>query len=647
MDTVQVSDFSHNSRFFSWFTWNRVIILLGLCLIFFLAIDFSSFAFDDFKSSGQNIDDPSTWDIGKNGVFSLVFLYFQKKCIAAQNNLRPIALSLSCFFMMIQIATTWTLYEGQIRFFELIKEVLRFSFLLFLIINSKMLTDTFIQGFQFFGAVGSGLFSIAKASDQIEAIANNEYFDPSKFIDMGWQAVGKMTSVNGAGPVDKLILFLCAVVGYLGTVFIGLQITITSVEFYLFTGLGVILIPFGILRYTSFLFQKVISGIFSFGIRMMVVYFMAGLAYSVLQDFKGKFDAGASPSFDIIFNCVLLYAVVGYLVWKIPVIVQGMISGTPQMDGGSMATAAKGAAFGTAAGAARFGGRVAGTWAKNKKSKDGSANKPGPEDTKDAANANAVSGNGSNNGAMAGGGDEMGPAAKEAQANYQASQSEGGSSGSEGGSSEAVENASQTSNTPEQAAGGASGASGGAGGSGQMSHGDKAWNAAASKIASTKAGLKQYGNQVKADFKQSVSDGAKGAMEGASNLAKSAGGAINSAGHKAFGSSYDKAVSQIASGLSKGKAIASDWTPTPVKQAPRKLANQVKDSFKKGSHLRNFASDMGHQAFVNLPGVKQFYDGAYHAGRDTSTYDNGVSGSLKEYVNNSYKKPQDPTGPHD
>ena len=310
----------------------------------------------------------------------------------------PIAISLSLLLMTIQIATTWTLYEGQLRMFELIKEVIRFSFILFLIYNFKYLADTFIEGWMYFGGIASGIFTYASDA---KAIAQAPYYDPSRLVDMGWvcisQVFAKGTSL--VHPINSLLILVCGIVAYIGVVFIALQVTITLLEYYMVTCLGVILLPFGLLRYTHFLYNKLIQGIFTFGIKLMVVYFIAGLGGKVLIDLgtavsennasdtaarvmeagnrdieglitpemagmiTGTGISANSVNFGHVLNFMLLFIIMGYLVWKIPSLVAGMISGSPQMEAGAVAGTAMGFAAGAVLGSSHLAGNVAGTWA--------------------------------------------------------------------------------------------------------------------------------------------------------------------------------------------------------------------------------------------------------------------------------------------
>lgn len=368
----------------------RILRIFSLVLVFSFLILMTSLAADTTESVTKNVQNV--------GFFDGILNYFRDHLVAGGKNLMPIAISLSLLLMTIQIATTWTLYEGQLRMFELIKEVIRFSFILFLIYNFESLANKFIKGWMYFGGIASGIFTY---SADAEAIGKAPYYNPSTLINMGWVCISEVfargTSV--VHPINSLLILVCGIVAYIGVVFIALQVTITLLEYYMVTCLGVILLPFGLLRYTHFLYNKLIQGIFTFGIKLMVVYFIAGLGGKVLVDLgtavsednasdtaarvmeagnrdieglitpkmagmiTGTGISATSVNFGDVLNFMLLFIIMGYLVWKIPSLVAGMISGSPQMEAGAVAGTAMAFATGAVLGSSHLAGNVAGTWA--------------------------------------------------------------------------------------------------------------------------------------------------------------------------------------------------------------------------------------------------------------------------------------------
>lgn len=146
----------------------RILRIFSLVLVFSFLILMTSLAADTTESVTKNVQNVSFFD----GILN----YFRDHLVAGGKNLMPIAISLSLLLMTIQIATTWTLYEGQLRMFELIKEVIRFSFILFLIYNFESLANTFIEGWMYFGGIASGIFTYAADA---KAIGKAPYYNPS------------------------------------------------------------------------------------------------------------------------------------------------------------------------------------------------------------------------------------------------------------------------------------------------------------------------------------------------------------------------------------------------------------------------------------------------------------------------------------
>ena len=110
----------------------------------------------------------------------------------------------------------------------------------------------------------------------------------------------------------------------------ALQILITKIEFNIFASIAVILMPFGAIRYTNFLCQRCISAVFSFGVKLMVMYFLIGLVQTIV----GKVDAipDDALTFAVMLKYALSYLVLGYLVWKVPNMAAMMMQGQPSLD---------------------------------------------------------------------------------------------------------------------------------------------------------------------------------------------------------------------------------------------------------------------------------------------------------------------------
>ena len=157
------------------------------------------------------------------------------------------------------------------------------------------------------------------------------------------------TSVLDNSGIARMFMDLIAIAITIASFFfISLQVLITKIEFDIFSSLGVILLPFGAIRFTSFLFQRVVSGVFAFGIKLMVMFFLLGL-FETLSGTLVNFEENAT--FSAMLKIALSYATLAFLVWKLPNIAASMMNGQPSMDAGDVVRGARNATT-TVAGAA-------------------------------------------------------------------------------------------------------------------------------------------------------------------------------------------------------------------------------------------------------------------------------------------------------
>ena len=636
--------------------WLQIGLILLLVLGLFYLFAFPVFAAD--AADSQNGVTPDTVkSIKSAGFFSGILTYFEDALKHAGTRLQPFALTLGSFLMMIQIGTTWTLFEGQLRMFELIKEIISFSFILFLILNFDTLADIFIQGWQFFGGTASGLFV---TGTPVEAITNNPAYSPSGLIDSGWAVVGNVitSALSIAHPIDSLFILICGMGAYLGLVFMALQVTITLIEYYMVTSLGVILLPFGMLRYTKFLYSQLVKGFFTFGIKLMTVYFICGLAGNVMTDlgkimkannvqrdaeaisrashgilnpeaiqpildpsyFQGKVNYG-----DVL-NFMLFYIIMGYLVWKIPNLVSSMVSGSPQMDAGSTLRSAMGGVGMVAAGmagTAHLAGNVVGTW-KATGAADGSGGGGGGSSAVQAATSVAT-------GTPGGGGIPLSPDGPTIQANGMnvnpkdisdqgnfdlASRVAADTTGGAGGDSDSSPSESAES-TASSKAGSDSSSSGSAESAASSKDGsDSSPSASAASAALSKDGSDSSPSESSESPKDGSKDGKFNPWNESEKAAKQA--------KEGNGAAATSAVAEAAPRNSQS-APSSSWARRAAPSSPEERA--------KSSHLGRFARAMVLQGLAGSSLVKHFQHGLQESAYNASVADQ-MHNNLHQYLTN-------------
>lgn len=286
--------------------------------------------------------------------------FFYEHSVTGMIQLQPHAFELVCVLAIIDICSTWALYDGQMRMSFVINKTMKVGFFLLLIVNWDTINSAILRSFEIAGATASGLSNIGAG----------DWISPSKILERGFNICGTLfkdfqdTGITDNGGIARLFMDLIAIAITIASFFfISLQVLITKIEFCIFSSLGVILLPFGAIRFTSFLFQRVVSGIFSFGIKLMIMYFLLGL-FDTLSGALTSFEENVS--FSSMLKMALSYATLAFLVWKLPNLAASMMNGQPSMEAGDVvrgATTAKSTvagAVGGAVGAAGAVSRVAG-----------------------------------------------------------------------------------------------------------------------------------------------------------------------------------------------------------------------------------------------------------------------------------------------
>ena len=286
--------------------------------------------------------------------------FFYEHSVTGMIQLQPHAFELVCVLAIIDICSTWALYDGQMRMSFVINKTMKVGFFLLLIVNWDTINSAILRSFEIAGATASGLSNIGAG----------DWISPSKILERGFNICGTLfkdfqdTGITDNGGIARLFMDLIAIAITIASFFfISLQVLITKIEFCIFSSLGVILLPFGAIRFTSFLFQRVVSGVFSFCIKLMIMYFLLGL-FDTLSGALTSFEENVS--FSSMLKMALSYATLAFLVWKLPNLAASMMNGQPSMEAGDVvrgATTAKSTvagAVGGAVGAAGAVSRVAG-----------------------------------------------------------------------------------------------------------------------------------------------------------------------------------------------------------------------------------------------------------------------------------------------
>lgn len=287
-----------------------------------------------------------------DGFLTAILLNFQEVFKAGSINLQDPAISLMGLLCGLEIIRShlFNLEDGN-HLNILIKNAVRFGFFLFFVKNYAVLTEAIVDSFIKVGLlVGGNQIDIATAKNP--SLVLNIGADLVKgifsFID---KEAGSIFDMMGTfkGAIAILAFGVACFFILLAFIIIALQIFVTFLEFYILSALILILLPWGIFRYTAFIAEKAYGAIVSIGVKIMVLTAVLSVTIPLVQSWKGQVPAGV----DAWAFCVQVVGgsiLVALLTWLAPAKASGLISGSPNLSlGGVAGTAMAGVGMGMAA----------------------------------------------------------------------------------------------------------------------------------------------------------------------------------------------------------------------------------------------------------------------------------------------------------
>lgn len=308
---------------------------------------------------------------------------FRTASVTGMVNLKPAALGLVTVLGILDVTAMWGLYFGEMRVREIMGKVIKIGFFVILILNWGPITtaveDTFVKVGQIASAHqtatkpssimvegtkkmyrlwNNAIYDIpmsdtAKSSDNIPYYDSNGNLnkDATKMVEADKKANAPTNPFSGLGESiaaipGRIIKIFLALAIFIAFAFIALNVLLCFVEFYLTTALSIILLPFGVNSHTSFISQKALGAVVNFGVKLMIMIFLLGLMSTMIS----KMDAITNDDYGKLFEAVLQACMYAFLIWKLPSLISGMLSGTPSM-GASAAGVVQSAATAAGAGA--------------------------------------------------------------------------------------------------------------------------------------------------------------------------------------------------------------------------------------------------------------------------------------------------------
>jgi len=243
-------------------------------------------------------------------------------------NLLPDARHLLWLLATLEIALAglwWAFDDGQRIEKTLLVKVMQIGFFVWVVTNYKWLVDTILYGFIATGRKAGG------------GTSNGLLEDPSLIVDYGFAATDPVFShlknhYLAASLPDLVLSGLAGLLILLAYFALAAAAFITYLEFYIVSVLGLILVPFGVFKHTSFLSEKVFGAVIAYGIRLMVLAFIL----AVVEPTLAKIHLPVSPTLSEIFTVFLTAFTIALLSWHAPGIASGLMAGSPSLGVGAM-----------------------------------------------------------------------------------------------------------------------------------------------------------------------------------------------------------------------------------------------------------------------------------------------------------------------
>ena len=215
----------------------------------------------------------------------------------------------------------------------LITKILKYGFFIWLVMDYKSFTNVILNSFETIGLkAGGGGITNAMLSDP-SALADEGIMLTSPIFDhiynlSAMDMMKNLPDVIFTGLMGLLIIFSFFI--------IGIQIFITYLEFYVVAALALILLPFGVNRHTAFLGEKAIGAVLSFGIKLMVLAFIAAVTVPLVKTWALPVDPTLKQCLCLFLGaCALMF-----LSWHAPTMAAGLLSGHPTLSAGTAASTA-------------------------------------------------------------------------------------------------------------------------------------------------------------------------------------------------------------------------------------------------------------------------------------------------------------------
>ena len=245
---------------------------------------------------------------------------------------------------------------------QLIRKVLYVGFFALVLNQFQTLADVIFRSFAGLGLKASAASLTAADLMRPGFVAETGFTASKPLLDKAGELIG-VTSFF-ANFVTIAVLMLAWLIVLLAFFVLAVQLFITIIEFKLTTLAGFVLVPFALFGRTAFLAERVLGGVITAGLKLMVLAIVSGIGASLFGQIVPP--AGTEITLKHASSIILAAIAVFGLAVFVPGIAAGLVTGAPQLGAGAAVGATAGVvaagvgAGALTAGAARLGARVAG-----------------------------------------------------------------------------------------------------------------------------------------------------------------------------------------------------------------------------------------------------------------------------------------------
>ena len=235
---------------------------------------------------------------------------------------------------------------GGVQFQTLVNKILKIGFWVFVVSEYDTWINAIIDTFSELGLAAGGGNVGLEMLKQPSMLLKKGYALASNYLD--WVS---MTITGVASFFANFDLIIAAYLGagliILAFMIIIFQVFITFIEFYIFALLAVFFLAFAVFNKTAFISEKVIGGVLSYGVKLMVLACVLSAIGPIVDSLD--FSIQKTPDLDHIIGVSACCLTLAFVSWQAPAVAAGLMNGSPSLTGG---TAASNAMAGTAGGIA-------------------------------------------------------------------------------------------------------------------------------------------------------------------------------------------------------------------------------------------------------------------------------------------------------